>query len=223
MGKIYHANTLYFRDFTFEIIGIVKDFHYRSLHHEVEPVCMLWNWPQYLLHVKISPYAVPTTIDFIKDKWEEVYGSEPFSYAFLDEEFDQQYKSDEQGAKIIGFFTVLAIIIACMGLFALSSFMATRRTKEIGIRKAMGASSQSIFLLLSREFVKWVLLSVFIASPIALILMKNWLQGFAYHVNLRVDIFILAALIALAIAFLTVTWQSLKTARANPVEALRYE
>jgi len=110
-----------------------------------------------------------------------------------------------------------------MGLYALSSFMAARRTKEIGIRKAMGATSQSIFLLLSKEFLKWVLLAVFIASPIAWIIMNKWLEGFAYRQNLSVDIFFLAALIVLVIAIITVAWQSLKTALANPVEALRYE
>lgn len=155
--------------------------------------------------------------------WKQVYGSTPFSYNFVDETFDEQYKSDEQAAKIIGYFTILAIIIACMGLFALSSFMAARRTKEIGIRKAMGATSQGIFLLLSKEFLKWVLIAVIIASPVAWIVMNKWLEGFAYRINLEVDIFILAAVIAIAIALLTVTWQSLKTALANPVEALRYE
>jgi putative ABC transport system permease protein len=206
-----------------EIIGVVKDFHYQSVHHKIEPMCFAWFGPEANINIKISSNNMPETIRFMEKEWKNIYGAEPFQYSFLDELFDQQYKSDEQGTKIIGYFTVLAIIIACMGLFALSSFMAVRRTREIGIRKAMGATSQSIFLLLSQEFMKWVLLSVVIASPIALVMMKKWLQGFAYHVKLGADIFILAALIALVIAMLTVAWQSLKTARANPVNALRYE
>jgi putative ABC transport system permease protein len=209
--------------FQYKIIGIARDFHSRSIHHKIEPISFFWTNPQFLMIVKVAPLNIPVTIKFIENVWKQVYGSTPFSYNFVDETFDEQYKSDEQAAKIIGYFTILAIIIACMGLFALSSFMAARRTKEIGIRKAMGATSQGIFLLLSKEFLKWVLIAVIIASPVAWIVMNKWLEGFAYRINLEVDIFILAAVIAIAIALLTVTWQSLKTALANPVEALRYE
>ncbi|MCK5277475.1 MAG: ABC transporter permease, partial [Cyclobacteriaceae bacterium] len=157
-----------------EIVGIARDFHFRSLHHNIEPLFLAWANPQFLLNIKVSPTEIPATIKFIEREWKNVYGSAPFSYTFLDEFFDQQYKSDEQAAKIIGYFTVLAIIIACMGLFALSSFMVVRRTKEIGIRKALGASANSIFIMLSKEFVKWVLLAVIIACPIAWILMNKW-------------------------------------------------
>jgi putative ABC transport system permease protein len=211
------------RQIQYKIIGIASDFHSRSVHHKIEPVVFIWYYPQFLMYVKCSPSNIQATLKFIENEWRNVYGSVPFNYAFLDETFDEQYKSDEQAAKIIGYFTVLAIIIACMGLFALSSFMAARRTKEIGIRKAMGATSQSIFLLLSKEFLKWVLLAVIIACPVALIVMNKWLQSFAYKSNLGADIFILATMIAIMIALATVAWQSLKTALANPVEALRYE
>ena len=223
VNKIHIGNLQGLGNFKYEVIGIVKDFHYRSVHHKIEPLFFIWNWSQHLMYIKVSSSKIPSTIKFIEKEWKEVYGDTPLRYAFLDETFDQQYRSDEQGMKIIGYFTILAIIIACMGLFALSSFMAARRTKEIGIRKAMGATSQSIFLLLSKEFLKWVLLAVFIASPIAWIIMNKWLEGFAYRQNLSVDIFFLAALIVLVIAIITVAWQSLKTALANPVEALRYE
>jgi putative ABC transport system permease protein len=206
-----------------EIIGVVKDFHFQSVHHKIAPMCFAYFGPEVNINIKISPNNIPGTIKLIEKEWKNVYGARPFEYSFLDELFDQQYKSDEQGAKVIGYFTVLAIIIACLGLFALSSFMAVRRTREIGIRKVMGASSESIFIMLSKEFVKWVLLSIIIASPIAWFLMKKWLQGFAYRVNLGIDIFIITALLAILIALLTVTWQSVKTARGNPVEALRYE
>lgn len=206
-----------------EIIGVVKDFHYQSVHHQIEPMSFAWFGPEADINIKISPNNIPETIKFIEKEWKNIYGTAPFQYSFLDELFDQQYKSDEQGAKIIGYFTILAITIACMGLFALSSFMVIRRTKEIGIRKVMGASTQNIFLLLSQEFVKWVLLSVIIACPIAWVLMNKWLEGFAYKINLGVDIFILAALMALVIALITVAWQSLKSALANPVKAMRYE
>jgi putative ABC transport system permease protein len=206
-----------------EFIGVVKDFHYQSVHHNIEPMCFAWFGPEANINIKISSNNIPETITYIEKEWKNIYGAEPFQYSFLDDLYDQQYKSDEQGAKIIGYFTVLAIIIACMGLFALSSFMTVRRTKEIGIRKAMGASFENIFFLLSKEFIKWVLIAVIIACPIAWFLMDKWLQGFAYKINLGVDIFILSALIALVIALATVTWQSLKSALENPIKALRYE
>ena len=209
--------------FQYEVIGMVKDFNFRSIHHDIPPVFMGWNYPWSDMKIKISSNDIPSTIKFIENEWRVVYGTSPFSYSFLDETFDEQYKGDEQGAKIIGHFAALAIIIACLGLFALSSFMALKRTKEIGIRKSLGASSRGIFLLLTQEFVKWVLTAVVIACPVAWVLMNKWLQTFTFHINLKADIFILAALIALVTAMLTVTWQSLKTARANPVEALRYE
>ena len=223
LDKIHNGKLQGLGDFKFEVIGIVKDFHYRSVHNEIEPVFFIWNWLQRLMCVKISASDIPSSIQFIQNEWKKVYGDVPFRYSFLDETFDQQYKSDEQGAKIIGYFTGLAIIIACMGLYALSSFMVARRTKEIGIRKTMGASTGRIFLILSLDFVKWILLSAILTIPIAGLIMNKWLHGFAYHTNLGAGIFILAFLIALIIAMSTVAWQSLKTALANPVEALRYE
>ena len=223
VGKILSGKGSNGQNFQYEIIGIVKDFNCRSIHHGIPPVFMGWSGPWAGMKIKISSNDMPSTIQYIEKEWQEVYGTEPFTYKFLDETFDQQYRSDEQGAKIVGHFTILAIIIACMGLFALSSFMATRRTKEIGIRKALGASSQKIFIMLSQEFLKWILLAAVIACPVAWILMNKWLEGFAYHINLGIDILILAVLIAFVIAILTVAWQSLKTALANPVEALRYE
>jgi putative ABC transport system permease protein len=206
-----------------EIIGIVEDFHFQSVHHTIEPMSFVWFGPEEDINIKISANNVPETIKNIEKEWKNIYGAKPFQYSFLDDLFDEQYRRDEQGAKIIGYFTILAIIIAGMGLFALSSFMAVRRTKEIGIRKAMGASAQNIFFLLSQEFLKWILISIIIATPIGWILMKSWLRGFAYHVNLGVNIFLMVALFAVFIALMTVTWQSLKTARGNPVDALRYE
>ena len=206
-----------------EIIGVVKDFHYQSVHHQIEPMSFAWFGPEADMNIKISPHNIPETIKFIENEWKNIYEAKPFQYSFLDEVFDQQYKSDEQGAKIVGYFTVLAIIIACIGLFALSSFMAVRRTKEIGIRKVMGASAKNIFFMLSKEFLKWVLIAAIIACPIAWILMNKLLQSFAYKINLGVDIFILAGLIAVVIALITVAWQSLKSALNNPVKALRYE
>jgi putative ABC transport system permease protein len=152
-----------------------------------------------------------------------MFPEQTFEYQFLDDFFDRQYENDEKLARIIRNFAIVAIFIGCLGLFGLSSFMAARRTKEIGIRKAMGASVRIVFLLLSREFVKWIALSVIIACPVAWFIMNKWLQNFPYRTNIGVGSFILAIVVAFAIAFITVAWQSFKTARTNPIEALRYE
>jgi putative ABC transport system permease protein len=206
-----------------EIIGVVEDFHYVSLHHKIEPCAYIWFGDLDGLSIKISPNDIPGTIRFIKREYESILPDKTFDYSFLDKTYDQQYESDERLSKIISNFAIIAILIACLGLFGLSTFMAARRTKEIGIRKAMGASVRTVFLLLSREFVKWVVLSIIIACPVAWIIMNWWLQSFAYHTNISWWIFALTIVIAFAIAFATLTWQSLKTARTNPVEALRYE
>ena len=207
----------------FEIIGVVEDFHFLSVHHKIEPMCFAWYGPEEGTHIKISPNNIHETVRFIEKEWKNMYGTAPFEYAFLDDLFDQQYKNDENGARIIAYFTLLAIIIACMGLFALSSFVAVRRTKEIGIRKTLGASAESIFYMLSREFIKWVFIAALIAGPIAWFIMHKWLEGFAYHISLGIDIFFLAIFIALTVALVTVAWQSIKSALTNPVEALRDE
>jgi putative ABC transport system permease protein len=206
-----------------EIIGVFKDFHLRSMHYKVEPMFFYCRWYSHNMLIRVSSENLPTTIQTIEKEWKNIYGAEPFAYSFLDETYEQQYQSDDRAATIIGYFTVLAIIIACMGLFALSSFMAVRRTKEIGIRKALGASSKTIFVMLSREYIKWILLSAVIASPIAWYAMNKWLETFAYRIELGPWVFIIAAVIALAIGLITVGWQALKSAVANPVEALRYE
>jgi putative ABC transport system permease protein len=206
-----------------EIIGVVRDFHFRSLHHEIMPYVYGWSEPLSEMSIKIQPYNIQQTIKYVAQVIESMAPGSLFNYSFLDESFEQQYANDERLARIISNFAIVAILIACLGLFGLSSFMAARRTKEIGIRKAMGASVRTIFYLLSVEFIKWIVLSVIIACPLAWFIMNRWLQSFAYHTSIGAGIFILAIAIAFAIAFLTVAWQSLKTARTNPVEALRYE
>ncbi|HLF35644.1 MAG TPA: ABC transporter permease [Cyclobacteriaceae bacterium] len=222
IGKIIQWNDLHSMR-PLKIIGIIRDFHFKSLHHKIEPLCMGWVIPMQTANIKISSSNIPATLKIIEVEWKKVYGSKPFVYDFLDESFDRQYKSDERLATVIGYFTWLAIIIACMGLFALSSFMVSRRTKEIGIRKTLGATVKTIYAMLSWDFLKWIVLAAIIACPIGWYVMNKWLETFAYHITLGPDIFIIAILIAVSLALLTITWQALKTARANPVEALRYE
>jgi putative ABC transport system permease protein len=223
LGKI-----LYWKDgdgpvYPFEVIGIVKDFHFRSFHHKVSPLILLWMSPLHFANIKINSSNIPNTLKLIEKEWKNVYGQKVFQYEFLDQTFHRQYQNDENLAAVIGYFTGLAVIIACLGLFALSSFMVTRRSKEIGIRKSMGASIGTIFSMLSWDFIKWVLLAVTIASPIAWYLIHLWLRAFAYHIKIAADIFLIAAILGIGIALLTVTWQSLRAANANPVKVLRYE
>ena len=209
---------------TMQIVGVVKDFHFNSQHEKIMPMNFVW-W-QYLptVSIRVAPENIRSTLRYIEKVYQELFSEwEVFDYTFLDEYYARQYLRDERTATIIFNFAIVAVLIACLGLFGLSSFMAARRTKEIGIRKSMGASVQSVFLLLSREFLKWVIISVAIACPAGWYVMNKWLQNFAYRTNISWWIFALAILIAFLIAFGTVTWQSLKTARTNPVEALRYE
>jgi putative ABC transport system permease protein len=215
----------YWGERSWEIIGVISDIHYKSQHEVIKPYLYSWvNWLP-VASIKIAPGDVPATLRYIKKELQTLFPDSyhSFQYSFLDETWNRQYIRDEKTARIIINFATVAILIACLGLFGLSSFMAARRTKEIGIRKAMGASERTVFLLLSREFVKWVALSIIIACPVAWLAMNRWLQSFAYRTNISWWIFGLAMLIAFAIAFVTVTWQSLKTARTNPVVALRYE
>jgi putative ABC transport system permease protein len=223
IGKIVKYQYIGGYEIQFNVIGIVEDFHFQSLHHKVQPFNMFWTLAMHTANIKISSSDLPSTLKLIEKEWKSIYGSTPFAYRFLDEVFDKNYKSDENLATVIGYFTGLAVLIACLGLFALSSFMVSRRTKEIGVRKSLGASVKEIYFMLSWDFLKWIFLAVVVACPVAFYLITLWLEGFAYHVDVGVDIFIMAALLALTIALATVTWQSLKAASANPVKALRYE
>ncbi|UCH20421.1 MAG: ABC transporter permease [Deltaproteobacteria bacterium] len=207
------------------IIGVVSDFHIESLHKEIGPFFIENNpsdFHRYIL-IKIMPGKLPATMDFLREKWTEIFPQQPFDFSFLDETFDRQYKFDEKIQAIFSNFSVLAIFISCLGLFGLASFSAEQRSKEIGIRKAFGASVSEIILLLSKEFTKWVLVANIIAWPIAYVAMNRWLQNFAYRINIGLGTFIMAGVLALVIALLTVGYQAVKAATANPVEALRYQ
>ena len=175
------------------------------------------------LLIKLAPGKISEAMRFLKDKWQAVSSSQTFDYSFLDESFDYLYKTEQRLSTIFSYFTPLAIFIACLGLFGLTSFTAEQRTKEIGIRKALGASVPDIVILLSKEFTKWVLVATIIAWPLAYFAMNRWLQHFAYRVDMDPGVFLLSSIVAFATALLTVGYQAIKAARANPVEALRYE
>jgi putative ABC transport system permease protein len=206
------------------IIGVAKDFHFRSLHEKISPLVLViapgWFTDVY---IRIKPENVPETLGFLEKTLTEFAPDFPFEYSFLDEDIDSLYKTEQRIGNLVRYGAFLAIFIACLGLFGLASFTAEKRTKEIGIRKVLGASVSGIALLLTKDFTKWVILANIIAWPIAYYVMSRWLQNFAYHVNIGIGTFLLSAALALVTALITISFQAVKTAASNPVESLRYE
>ncbi len=180
-------------------------------------------WRMQYISARIYPGNTREALTFLEKKWREVAPDNPFEYFFLKEEFNKNYQAEDKITRIIGGFSLLAIFLACLGSFGLVALAATQRTKEIGIRKVLGASVTQIVLLLSREFIILLGVAILIACPVAWYFMDRWLQDFAYHIELGPETFVLGGLLALTITLLTVSFQAVKAARANPVDALRYE
>ncbi len=207
----------------FNVVGIMKNFHLKSLREKSDPLVLnLVNTGQYL-SIRLRPGEYRTVIGAAKNQWEKFKRDAPFEYFFLDKAFDAQYKSEIRLGKIIGLFTIIAIIIACLGLFGLVSFTAAQRRKEIGVRKINGATISDILTMLNKDFVKWIVMAFGFASPVAWYIMSKWLEDFTYKTALSWWTFVLAGSSALVIALVTVSWQSYKAASKNPVEVLRYE
>jgi ABC-type antimicrobial peptide transport system permease subunit len=215
---------LIFGDSATTIIGVVKDYHFKSLHSEIEPLLMAIVPSLYrYVFIKLESGDIPGTLANIKITWNTFFPDTPFEYHFLDEAYDKLYRTEQRMGILFNYFTVLAILISCLGLFGLASFMAEKRTKEIGIRKILGASLSGIIMLLNKQFTTWILIANLVSWPIAYYVMSKWLQGFAYRIKLGFGTFALAAMIALAIAVITVSYQSIKAALTNPADSLRYE
>ncbi len=207
------------------IIGVVEDFHISSLHKEIEPIILLHpgsGWDHYLA-VRIQPQNVSATLEFIEAKWNEFSGNQPFEYFFMDSFFDNLHKSEQRTGQFFTIFAALTIFIACLGLFGLAAFTAEQKTKEIGVRKVLGASVPSIVSILLKQFTRWVILANIIAWPIGYFIMKSWLQNFAYHIDLKLGYFLLSGIITLLIAVITVSYLAVNAANKNPVKALNYE
>jgi predicted permease len=207
----------------FPIIGVMEDFHLRSFREEISPliVGITANFYNYIV-VRTGEGNIYQIMKDLKETRSQVLPEFPINFRFLDEDYEALYRAEQRLGKLAYYSTALAILISCLGLFGLASFMAEQRTKEIGIRKVLGASVSGIVLLLSREFAKWVLLANLIAWPLAWLLMQRWLQDFVYRINISWWIFVLAGGMALLIAFVTVGYQAIKAALADPVESLRY-
>ena len=208
---------------TFRVIGVVEDFNFETMRQQVGPLAMqLGNSPS-IISVKVNTANMQGTMASISRVWKSLSPGQPIRYTFLDENFANMYADVQRMASIFTTFAVLAIIIACLGLFGLSAFMAEQRSKEIGIRKVLGASISSITALMSKDFVKLVVIAIVAASPIAWWAMSKWLENFAYQTTIGAGVFVLAGTGAMLIALLTVSFQSIKAALMNPVKSLKSE
>jgi putative ABC transport system permease protein len=209
---------------TGKVIGVVDDFNYQSLHTEVGPLTLRFEpYSMAKFSLKLSTGDIHSTIANLEDKWNELIPDRPFTFYFIDDSFDKQYNSDEKFAQLFSSFAVLAILIAFLGLFGLTTYTTAQRTKEIGIRKVMGASLRSIVILLSKDLSKLLLLSFVIAIPISWYATQQWLEGFAYQAPISLSVYIITAFIISGIAFGTMSWQSIKAALQNPVDSLKNE
>lgn len=213
-----------FKGRTGQIIGVVKDFHYQSLHDKIGPLVAFNDpsWFRFFL-VRVSPGHTSGAVQSIQASWKKFFPDQPLDYSFLDESFNALYQQDQQASLLLSIFATVAVVISSMGLFSLVTFAAEQKTKEISIRKVLGASVGHVVILLNKDFLKLILLSIIIASPLAYLAMQKWLEPFAYRISLSWWFFALAGVLALLIALLTISFQSIKAALANPVKSLRNE
>ncbi len=209
---------------TFTVIGVMRDFHQSSLHQAIEPMVFTWDGDQMpWFNLRISPVGIAETMKFLEKTWKAFVPDYPSDFWFLDDRINTFYQEDRRTRSILGVFTVLALFTACLGLVGLASFIAEKRTKEIGIRKVLGASAGGLILMQSREFLGWVLAANAISLPAAYFAAGRWLQEFAYHVRPGIGPAAIAAAFSLGIAFLSVGYKAVQAAQANPVDSLRYE
>jgi putative ABC transport system permease protein len=207
----------------YHVIGVVKNFNFNSLREQVSPMALFYSEERGKLAVRFNSADIPSLISAVEKKWRSVAPNQPFNYSFMDEDFNNIYRSEQRVGKIAVSFSALAILIACLGLFGLVTYAAEQRTKEIGIRKVLGASVNNIINMLSKDFMKLVLIAMLIAFPLGWYFMNKWLQDFAYRISIDWKIFLTAGLAAMLIAILTVSAQAVKAALTNPVNNLRTE
>jgi putative ABC transport system permease protein len=207
------------------VVGVLKDFHFRSMHEEIGPILFFVppvNWFS-IVTVRFRPEQAEAVLAYLETQWKIYDPGHPFTYNFFDQQYGRLHQAEQQMAQLINRFAFIAILIACLGLFGLAVFTAQQRTKEIGIRKVLGASIPGIIGLLSRDFTQLVLVAFIVACPFGYLLTDNWLQSFAYKADIGIGMYVLAGGLALLIAWITVGYQAVKAALSNPVDALRYE
>lgn len=206
----------------FDIIGVIRNYHFRSLQHDLQPILFMQGYPRNPAYaIKVASNDVVNALAHIRKKWETTYPENTFNYYFLDEKFDQQYKSEKQNAAIIGTLTLLAVIISFSGLFALSLYSANRRVKEVGIRKVFGASIMDVTLLLSKDFMTLVLIGCIFGVPLSYFLVDTWLTSYAYRMPLNTSLFLKPVVIIIILTVVTVSMKTLRCANINPATSLR--
>ncbi len=203
--------------------GVVKDFHFESLHNPIKPIILFPEQGDRELLIKISGHNMPQTLSFLATKWKELVPERPFDYRFLDDDYNKLYKAELRLGTLMNLFSTIAIVLACLGLFGLSVYTAQQRTKEIGVRKVLGASVSNIVAVLSKEFIRLAAIALLVAFPIAWWAMHNWLQNYQYRISIRWWVFVVTGIVTLLITFATVSFQAIKAAIANPVKSLRTE
>lgn len=216
---------LSFAGFTGPIVGVMKDYHYQSMRNVIEPLALFLTPKEWwgFMYIRINPGNTQESIKELEKTWSRVVPGYPFDYHFVDEEFDRMYRSEERMGSLMNYFAILAVLIACIGLFGLATYTVEQKTREVGIRKAMGAPVPSILLLFSREFLMLLAVAAVISIPIAWYLLSRWLVSYGYRTTLHLWIFLGAALIAFLVAIIAISWQAIRAVRTNPAETLKYE
>ncbi len=223
VGKVISAYDNNDSLIAYTIIGVIKDFHFQSLRERVAPLVLFLGDSKGFMSIRLKTDDVASFIDVLQDNWKSMAPGQPFSYSFMDDRFMRMYQAEQRFGRIIGAFSLLAIFVACIGMVGLATFIAQQRTKEIGVRKVLGASVPGLISLLSKDFLRLVLIAFVLAVPIAWYVMNMWLDNFAYRIGIELWVFALSGAIAFIIAVLTVSFQSIRAALANPVESLRSE
>ena len=206
-----------------QIVGVMKNYHYYSVREKIAPLALQYSKQPYFAVIRLKGRSIPAAIKNVKSVWQKMAPLYPFEYKFFDEDYAAMYKADEQMGNIFKYGAIFTIMIACLGLFGFASFMTEKRTKEIGIRKTLGASVSGITVLLAKEFVKWVLIANIVAWPIAYVLLNNWLKNYAYRISMEWRVFAVSTILTVLIAVITVSYQAIKAALANPIIGLKYE
>jgi putative ABC transport system permease protein len=205
------------------VIGVMKDYHQTGMYNEIESLLLAYRTNNNEIYIKLTGVNTQATLNFIESKWKEIYPDQPFEYTYLTERFNRQFETDEKRGLIFTIFTILAILIACLGLFGLASYMVEQRTKEIGIRKVFGANEITILKLISRDFLLLVTAGIVIAIPAAYFFMSNWLENYVYRTNISIVLLLSASVLTITITFLTVSYKSYQAAVMNPASSLKTE
>ena len=206
-----------------QVVGVMKDYHQTGMYNEVESLMLLYRLENPILYAKLAEGSTESSLRFIGEKWEEIFPGKPFEYTFLEDDFREQFSADRNRRTVFAGFTVLTIIIACLGLFGLASYTTERRTREIGVRKVFGASIPRILKMISMEFLVLVIISFALSVPAVWFLMSDWLQNYVYRIDLGPLVFLWTILLIILPTAVTVSYQSYKAATANPADSIRAE